>query len=574
MGVRLEVNGRSIEAEKGETILSALNRHGMHVPTICSMKDLSPSGACRMCVVEVEGSENLVPSCSFPIEGPMKIMTHSPRVLRARKTNVELLLSNHPDDCLYCERNGSCELQSLSEDLNIRERRIPGKRSPHKIDKSSPAIIRDPSKCILCGRCVRICEEIMATSALDFAHRGNELKISTTLAKPLNYSNCTSCGQCLVACPTGALIEHVQFPELESHIHAPGKLVVAQYSPAVTVSVAELLGYKPGTDLSGIINAVLRRYGFDKVFETSFGADLMIMEQARIYQDRKRDDQDLPLITSSCPAWIHYAEQYYPELLPLLSPLKSPQQMAGALIREWFPKAGKEEGKEIVSVVISSCIAAKTEARRVEMTCGGIPTIDLVLTTRELARMIKLSGLDLELLEPELPDAPFYSTGSAGKLCGVAGGEAEATVRTIYAQITGTEMPASKLHRFRINKSYREMTVKAGKTEIRMGTVSGLANAVALIEELKAGKRKLDLLEIMACPGGCINGGGQPIPSEEKLIRARSKAVYDMDNRSKNHTAHGDPLVQEIYRDMLKEAGGQLSHDLFYTSYSKREVLL
>ena len=574
MGVRLEVNGRSIEAEKGETILSALNRHGMHVPTICSMKDLSPSGACRMCVVEVEGSENLVPSCSFPIEGPMKIMTHSPRVLRARKTNVELLLSNHPDDCLYCERNGSCELQSLSEDLNIRERRISGKRSPHKIDKSSPAIIRDPSKCILCGRCVRICEEIMATSSLDFAHRGNELKISTTLAKPLNYSNCTSCGQCLVACPTGALIEHVQFPELEEHIHAPGKLVVAQYSPAVAVSVAELLGYKPGTDLSGIINAVLRRYGFDKVFETSFGADLMIMEQARIYQDRKRDGQDLPLITSSCPAWIHYAEQYYPELLYLLSPLKSPQQIAGALIREWFPKAEKEEGKEIVSVVISSCTAAKTEARRVEMTRTGIPTIDLVLTTRELARMIKLSGLDLELLEPELPDAPFYSTGSAGKLCGVAGGEAEATVRTIYAQITGTEIPASKLHRFRINKSYREMIVKAGKTEIRMGTVSGLANAVAVIEELLSGKRKLDILEVMACPDGCINGGGQPIPAEEKLIRSRSKAVYDMDNGSKNHTAHGDPLVQEIYRDLLKEAGGKLSQDLFYTTYLKREVLL
>jgi iron-only hydrogenase group A len=414
----------------------------------------------------------------------------------------------------------------------------------------------------------------MATSSLDFAHRGNELKISTTLAKPLNYSNCTSCGQCLVACPTGALIEHVQFSELEEHIHAPGKLVVAQYSPAVAVSVAELLGYKPGTDLSGIINAVLRRYGFDKVFETSFGADLMIMEQARIYQDRKRDGQDLPLITSSCPAWIHYAEQYYPELLYLLSPLKSPQQIAGALIREWFPKAEKEESKEIVSVVISSCTAAKTEARRVEMTRTGIPTIDLVLTTRELARMIKLSGLDLELLEPELPDAPFYSTGSAGKLCGVAGGEAEATVRTIYAQITGTEIPASKLHRFRINKSYREMIVKAGKTEIRMGTVSGLANAVAVIEELLSGKRKLDILEVMACPDGCINGGGQPIPAVEKLIRSRSKAIYDMDNGSDLHTAHGDPLVQEIYRDLLKEAGGKLSQDLFYTTYLKREVLL
>jgi len=465
MGIELEVNGRSIKAEKGETILSALNRNGMQVPTICSMKDLSPSGACRMCVVEVEGRENLVPSCSYPIEEPMKIMTHSPRVLRARKTNVELLLSNHPDDCLYCERNGSCELQSLSEDLNIRERRIPGKRTPQKIDKSSPAIIRDPSKCILCGRCVRICEEIMHTSSLDFAHRGNDLRISTTLGKPLNNSNCTSCGQCLVACPTGALIEHVQFPELEAHIHAPGKLVVAQYSPAVAVSVGELLGYKPGTDLSGIINAVLRRYGFDKVYETSFGAELMIMEQARIYQDRKKDGQDLPLITSSCPSWIHYAEQYYPDLLPLLSPLKSPQQMAGAVIREWLPKAAESEGKEIVSVVISSCTAAKTEARRVEMTHSRIPVIDLVLTTRELVRMIKLSGLDLDRLEPELADAPFYSTGSAGRLCEVAGGEIEATVRTIYAQSTGKEILLSKLHRFRVHKSYREMTVKLGKSE-------------------------------------------------------------------------------------------------------------
>ncbi len=232
----------------------------------------------------------------------MKILTHSPRVLRARKTNVELLLSNHPDDCLYCERNGSCELQSLAEDLNIRERRIPGKRSPHKIDKSSPAIIRDPSKCILCGRCVRVCEEIMNTSTLDFAYRGNELRISTTLGKPLNFSNCTSCGQCLITCPTGALIEHVEFPELEAHIHAPGKLVAVQYSPAVGISVAESLGYKPGTNLSGLINAVLRRYGFDLVFETSFGADPMIMEQAKIYLERRKDGNDFPLITSSCPA--------------------------------------------------------------------------------------------------------------------------------------------------------------------------------------------------------------------------------------------------------------------------------
>lgn len=574
MGIKLEVNGRNILAEKGETILSALNRHGMHVPTICSMKDLSPSGACRMCVVEVEGKENLVPSCSFPVEAHLKIMTHSPRVLRARKTNVELLLSNHPDDCLYCERNGSCELQSLSEDLNIRERRIPGKRTVHKIDKSSPAIIRDPSKCILCGRCVRICEEIMNTSSLDFAHRGNELRISTTLGKALNYSNCTSCGQCLIACPTGALIEHVQFTELEAHIHAPGKLVVAQYSPAVAISVAEQLGYKPGTDLSGIINAVLRRIGFDFVFDSSFGAELMIMEQARLYNEHKKDGNDLPLITSSCPAWIQYAEQYYPHLLTHLSPLKSPQQMTGALIREWFPQVIEQEDKEIISVLISSCTAAKTEARKVEMTRKGIPVIDLVLTTRELARMIKLSGLDLEQLEPELPDAPFRSEGSAGKLTAVAGGEAEATVRTVYAQITGTEMPPSKLHRFRIHKSFREMTVKAGKSEIRMGTVSGLSNAVALIEELLAGKRKLDILEVMACPDGCVNGGGQPITADEKMIRARTKGIYDMDNSSKLHAAHANEAIGQIYRDYLGEPGGKLSREMLFTMYSRREVLL
>jgi iron-only hydrogenase group A len=574
MGIKLEVNGRTIEAGKGETILSALNRNGMHVPTICSMKDLSPSGACRMCVVEVEGRDNLVPSCSFPIEEPMKILTHSPRVLRARKTNVELLLSNHPDDCLYCERNGSCELQSLSEDLNIRERRIPGKRSPHKIDKSSPAIVRDPAKCILCGRCVRVCEEIMSTSSFDFAHRGNELKISTTLGKPLNYSNCTSCGQCLIACPTGALIEHVQFPELESSIHSPDKVVVAQYSPAVTISVAEQLGYRHGTDLSGIINAVLRRIGFDFVFETAFGSDLMIMEQAEIYEERRKEGREFPLISSSCPAWVHFVEQYYPELMPELSPLKSPHQLTGALIRERLPGQLDLGNKEIVSVVITSCTAAKTEARRVEMTREGIPVIDLVLTTRELARMIKLSGLDLEQLDPELPDAPFYSTCSAGKLSAVAGGEAEATVRTLYHKATGKEILPSKLHRFRIHKSFREMTVTAGNREIRMGTVSGLTQAVALLEEIKSGKRKLDLLEVMACPDGCINGGGQPIPVDERVIRARSKAIYDLDNGSSSHSAHENRLLQEIYRDCLGEPGGKLSRELLYTSFTKREALL
>ena len=574
MEIRLKVNGRTIEAKKGETILTALNRNGMHVPTICSMKNFSPTGACRMCVVEVEGRENLVPACSFPVEESLKIMTHSPRVLKARKTNVELLLSNHPDDCLYCERNGSCELQSLAEDLNIRERRMPGKKSPYKIDKSSPAIIRDPAKCILCGRCVRVCEEMMSTSTFDFAYRGNELQIATTLSKPLNFSNCTACGQCLIHCPTGALIEHVQYPELDEHIHAPGKVVVAQYTPAVAISVAEQLGYKPGTDLGGIINAILRRYGFDYVFETACGAEVMIMEQAKIYAERRSLDQEYPLITSSCPAWVQFVEQYYPGLIPTLSPLKSPQQITGSLIREWFSRLIELEGKEIVSVLISSCTAAKSEARRVEMTLSGTPVIDLVITTRELARLIKLSGLDLEQLEPESSDAPFFSKSSAGFLTGVAGGESEATLRTLYNQMTGKELGPAKLHRFRIHKHYREMNVKVGNREIRVGCVSGLSNAVELLEELKAGKRKLDLLEVMACPDGCINGGGQPLSSDHKIIRTRAKAVYEKDNGSTFHTTHMNPTIDRIYNEFLTESGRLIGKETLYTTFTKREVLL
>jgi iron only hydrogenase large subunit-like protein len=370
------------------------------------------------------------------------------------------------------------------------------------------------------------------------------------------------------------LIEHVHFPDLETSIHAPDTVVVAQYSPAVTISVAEQLGIRPGTDLSGLICAVLRRYGFDFVFESSFGAELMMVEQAKIYEERKKEGRDFPLITSSCPAWVHYMEQYYPEFLPELSPLKSPHQLAGTLIREWLPAQLEPEKKEIVSVVISSCTAAKTEAKRVEMTRDGIPVIDLVLTTRELARMIKLSGLDLEQLEPELPDTPFCSPGSAGKLSAVAGGEVEATVRTIYHQATGKELTPSRLHRFRIHKSFREMAVKTGNSEIRMGTVSGLARAVTLMEEIKSGKRKLDLLEVMACPGGCVNGGGQPIPVDEQVLRTRTKAIYDLDNGSSICTAHANPFLKEFYKNGMGELGTGASKDLLHTTFTKREVLL
>ena len=359
MNINIEVNNRVIQARKGETILSALRRHSIHVPVLCNMKDLTPTGACRMCAVEVEGSENLLPSCSFTIESFMSVKTHSPRVLKARKTIVELLLSNHPDDCLYCERNGNCELQKMAEDMNIRERRIPGKKSRFKIDKSGTSIVRDPSKCILCGRCVRVCEEIQAVAAIDFTYRGSKLIISPPLNKPLNFSNCISCGQCVIVCPTGALTEKVQFSELDHSLHDASKKVIVQYSPAAAVSIAEEFGLRPGKDVNGLLNAALRKIGFDKVFDTSFGTDLYINEQAEEFLKRFESGENIPLITGCCPSWIIFAEQNLPDFLSKITSVKSPQQIMGTLIRTLIPEKENISPADIFSVSVMPCTSKK-----------------------------------------------------------------------------------------------------------------------------------------------------------------------------------------------------------------------
>ena len=567
MEIRLEVNGTEIIAEQGETILNALSRNGMHVPTICNLKELSPTGACRMCVVEVEGFENLIPACSFPVEEPLKIRTHSPRVLRARKANVELLLSSHPDDCLYCERNGSCELQSLAGELNIRERRIPGRRRSRRVDRSSPAIVRDPSKCILCGRCVRICEEIMATSTLDFARRGNALQVSTSMAMAMDDSNCTACGQCLNACPTGALVENIQFPGLEPLLDDPGTGVMVQITPAVAVSLGELLGYRPGTDLSHSIHAILHRMGFDLIVETSLGAEVMILEQTAVF--REREDQQYPLITSSCPAWVQFCRMNYPELIPHLSPLRSPAQITGTLMKTKFAEQLSGRKKSLVSVLVTSCTADKREAKQSTLTPGGEPVIDFVLTVRELAKMIRLSGLDLEKLSSEENSISRMVAGTAGRLSATAGGEAECTIRSIYSQETGRELDPSKLQRFRIRKKFREATLDTGKGSLAIGAVSGLSEAITVIEEIRAGRIRLDLLEVMACPEGCINGGGQPLRAGEDAIRSRTRAVYEMDNSAEIRTAHHSPAAGRLYEDFLGETGGKKSRSLFYNTFTE-----
>jgi NADH dehydrogenase/NADH:ubiquinone oxidoreductase subunit G len=521
----LTVNGMATEAQKGETLLSVLDRMGIRVPTLCSMKGLSPTGACRMCVVEVEGLGNLVPACSFPVEDDLSVSTHSPRVMKARKTNVELLLASHPDDCLYCDRNGSCELQQLAEELNVRERRIPGNKRRLPVDRSSPAVVRDPSKCILCGRCVRVCEEIMHTSTLDFAFRGNGLRISTTLGKPLYFSNCTACGQCVTACPTGALTEHGMLDKLLDALHHPGKRVVLQYTPAVAVSVLEQLGLRPDREGRGMFHTLLRQSGVDLVFETSYGATQMIREHAKMIAEREGGTAQLPLISSSCPAWVRYAEQYFPELLSHLSPLRSPQQVLGGMIREWLREHASFDGKKVVTVLATSCTAAKWEANTGP---DETPAIDLVISSRELIRLFRILGLEHHQLKPGPSDEPFRSGGSTGILCGVAGGEAEGVIRTLHQENRRKEPGTLKLHRFRIHKPYRELLLESGAIHIRVGAVNGLAHATELLEEVKNGKRMLDFLEVMACPWGCVNGGGQPIPVTETALKTWSHTLYSM----------------------------------------------
>ena len=571
----IEVNNKQIEAERGETILSALKRTGINVPTLCYMKDLLPSGACRMCVVELEGRNALVPSCSYPVEEGMKIQTHSQKVVRARKMIVELLLSNHPDDCLYCERNKNCELQGLAEKYNVRERRISGDKNKYKLDQSNPSIVRDPAKCILCGRCVRMCEEIQGVSAIDFVGRGSKTTINTTYNKGLNLSSCINCGQCILVCPTGALHEKSHLTEILEALTNSKKKVIVQYAPSISVSLAEEFNMRAGKDINGLMNAALRRIGFNKVFDTTFSADLTIVEEAHELVDRILNNKTLPMFTSCCPGWVKFAEQVRPELIPNLSSCKSPQQMLGAIIKSYYAESENIKPEEIYSVAVMPCTAKKFEGQREEMTHMGLTDVDAVLTTRELAKLIRLFSIDINNLEPEEADNPLGTRSSAGKIFGASGGVMEAAIRTAYCTITGKEPETFKIQELRGLKGRKEARIKIGDLELGVAVVSGLMNARKLMDEIVEGGRKdLHFIEVMACPGGCINGGGQHIGADENAIRARMKTLYDIDEKDKIKMSHKNPQIIELYEKYLGEPGGHMSHKLLHTKYAKRDVLL
>jgi iron-only hydrogenase group A len=569
----IQVNNKKFKAEKGETILSALNRNGIIIPTLCRMKEFTPTGACRMCVVEVEGRERLVTACSQPVEEWMKIKTHSARVIMARKTIVELLLSNHPDDCLYCDRNLKCELQRLSEELNIRERKLKGKKIKPRLDQSSPAIVRELAKCILCGRCVRVCEEVITCTSLDFINRGRQTHIGAAMDRDFNFSSCIQCGQCVLVCPTGALHEKHNITEVQEYLNKHDIIKAIQYSPVVAAGIAEELGIKYNRDFDKNLNAILRKIGFDKVYTTGAGTDICINELAGQLSENINKKTDKPLFISACPAWVKYTEQFTPSLIPQLSTVKSPQQIAGIIIKTIVAGQLNFSPEQIFSVSVTPCMAMKYEARRDGMMRKGISDVDSVMTVRELARLIRLNGIDVTNAEKELADEPLSGRSSSAALAEVSGGLAESVIRLLFYQASGREIDKQVFKKLRLSGAFRDCTVQVGENEIKVAVVDGLTGLEKLRSAQSSGT-KYDLVEVMACPGGCIHGGGLPIVSSKEDLKNRAKLVYQSDDTEAIALPCKSPSLINLYDKLLKENIELSDKSIFFTHFEKRNVLL
>jgi iron-only hydrogenase group A len=567
------VNNKKIKAEKGETILSALNRNGIIIPTLCRMKDFTPTGACRMCVVEVEGRERLVTACSQPVEEWMKIKTHSPRVITARKTIVELLLSNHPDDCLYCDRNLDCELQRLSEELNIRERRLRAKKIRPRLDQSSPAIVREQSKCILCGRCIRVCEEVVTSTSLDFINKGRETHVGAAMDKDFNFSSCVHCGQCVLVCPTGALHEKHNISEVQEYLNKPEIVKVIQYSSLVVYGIAEELGMRYTRDFDKMLNAILRKIGFDKVFKTGTGSDICLTEIAGQLSGRIDKKENKPLYISACPAWVKYAEQFLPSLIPDLSTVKSPQQITGALIKTLVASQLCVKPEEIFSVSATPCIAMKFEARRDGMMRKGISDVDSVLTIRELARLIRLYGIDTSNIEHEPADEPMAGRSSAAIMTEVSGGMAEGVIRLYHYLKMKKEPDKHVFKKLRSGGSFRDTTFQIGDNEVTVAVVDGLTGLEKLRTCIASGKN-YDLVEVMTCPGGCVHGAGLTLSPTKDDVKSRAKLIYQSDDTEAINLPCKSPSCINLYEKLLAENSDIADKKIFFTHFEKRNVLL
>jgi iron-only hydrogenase group A len=568
--VNITLNNRKIQVKPGVTILSAAEAAGEKIPTLCHIKDLFPSGACRMCVVEVKGKPNLTPSCAFPVEEGMDVQTRSPRVINARRTIIELLLASHPFDCLSCFKNGECELQSLAAEYGIDRVPFKGKTRHHYTDFSSPSIIREPDKCILCGRCVRICEEIQGVAAIDFTRRGFDTMVLPPFEMDLSETTCVNCGQCTLACPTGALHERRVIEQVIQTLQEGKKFMVAQAAPAIRVSLGDFFGMNPGANVTGKVAAALRRMGFKRVFDTDFTADLTIMEEGTELVHRIKEGKTLPMFTSCCPAWIKYAEHNYPELLPNISTCKSPQEMMGAMIKSYVAEKEKVDPRDIFVVSVMPCTAKKFEAVRPELSLQGISDVDAVLTTRQFARLIRIFGIKFDGLAEEEFDRPFGPATGSGDIFAASGGVMESALRTAYHLLTGKDLARLEFEDVRGMTGVKEAAVKVGDLELRIAVANRLSNARQIAEKVKSGGSPWHFIEIMACPGGCAGGGGQLCGFEPGRVEARIKAIYALEKSRAVRMSYKNPAITAVYKEYLGKPGSLRAHELLHTDYAPR----
>ena len=590
--VNLKVNNMPVAVEEGTTILDAARQLNLRIPTLCNHPDLSVAGNCRVCVVEVRGSKVLAASCATPVSEGMEVYTNSEKVRVARKHIVELLLSEHNADCTKCFKNGHCELQELASEYRIGDH-VFLDLCDHKsmtIDMSSPSVVKDDSKCIRCQRCVRTCEELQGVSALAVVNKGDHQRISTFLNKPLNDVVCSNCGQCINRCPTGALTEHNYIEEVWKALYDPTKFVVVQTAPATRIALGEDLGLPPGERVTGHMVSALKKLGFNKVLDTDFTADLTIMEEGTELLTRLKKalvDKDekvkLPMMTSCSPGWIKFQEHMYPELLDNLSTCKSPQQMFGSIAKTYYAEKINIKAQDMIVVSIMPCVAKKYECERSEMRDSGYQDVDFVLTTRELAMMIKQAGIDFNKIEPEEYDRILGESTGAAVIFGATGGVMEAALRTAYEIVTGREVPFTNLNiqPVRGMDGIKEASVKIKNVkpewsflegvDLNVAIAHGLANARVLMEKVKKGEANYHFIEVMGCPGGCLGGGGQPIPTSPEIRKKRADAIYSEDADMPLRKSHENPEVVELYQNYLGEPLGHKSHDLLHTHYRPRK---
>ena len=565
--ITLTINGQTVQAPKNATILEAARSAGIHIPTLCHHPELAPEGACRLCVVEASGARTLVASCVYPVAEGMVVKTNTDKVRAARRMVVELLLANHPKDCLACQKSGDCELQKIAADLGLRKIRFEGgARKAHTIDASNPCLVRDQEKCILCGRCIRVCRDVQGMSVYSFAERGFDTIVSTAFEQDLGKVECSYCGQCASVCPTGAIVEKDDTEKVWSAINDPDKIVIVQTAPAVRVALGEELDMEPGSIVTGKMVAALRNLGFDKIFDTNFSADLTIMEEGHEFLHRLTNGGVLPMITSCSPGWVNMIELKYPDLLPHLSSAKSPQQMFGAIAKTYYAEKAGIDPAKIVSVSVMPCTAKKAEAARPEMNASGYRDIDIVITTRELGRMIREAGLDFKHLPEDSYDSPLGTGTGAAVIFGTTGGVMEAALRTVADVLTGEDLKAVDYNDVRGMEQTREAELTIAGNTVKIAVVHTLASARKMLERIRAGEADYQFIEVMACPGGCI----QPIPVNAEIRRARREGLFDCDSANELRKSHENPEIKELYDTWLGKPLGEKAHSLLHTHYHQQ----